>query len=82
METKRKLIYSWRETKRLKLRPISFRNLCYLAEDRAGDLYWRGRKINAAARFAGPLAFASVVSTLCQLVTTVVDLGRSVGWWR
>lgn len=64
----------------LRRKKIGAAGLLNLQEDAAGNLYWRGRRITAADY--GGLALAAVlIGALCDLVRTVLDLGRNAGWW-
>jgi hypothetical protein len=55
--------------------------LLRLQEDDAGNLYWRGRRINVARNFAAVFVLVAVVGAICQAVATVLAVGRSAGWW-
>lgn len=63
-----------------KLRKINAAELLNLQEDGAGNLYWRGRRINAAD-YAKLSMAALVVGIVSNLTRMLLDLGRAMGWW-
>ncbi len=65
---------------RWKLKKVDAASLLHLQEDGAGNLYWRGRRITAADCAKLSLA-AMAVGILANLTRTVLDLGRTAGWW-
>lgn len=62
------------------LRKIDAAELLNLAEDDAGNLYWRGRRLTAADYGKVGLAVL-LIGAVCNLVRTGLDLGRTAGWW-
>ena len=64
----------------MRLRRISPASL-HFQQDEAGNLYWRGRRINAARDFAIVFMAVAVLGAICQAVATVLAVGRSAGWW-
>ena len=64
-----------------RLRRISPAHLLYFQQDDAGNLYWRGRRINRARDIAVVFMLVAVVGAICQTVAIVLAVGRSAGWW-
>ena len=40
------------------------------------------RTVKKTREFATVLMLTAVVGVICQVVDTVIDLGRSAGWWQ